>query len=193
MAEQIPFGIAENLLMKLGSAVFHEIGLMYGVGGELRKLKEKLSTVGAVLLDAEEKQESSHAVADWVRRLKDVVYDADDLLDDFATEDLRRKTDDRGRFAAQVSDFFSPSNQLAFRFKMAHGIKAIRERLDDIANDISKFNLISGVIPDVPVRNRECVDIWHKNRAEIYDSKGKTWYLEVYFYSLHCSLYRAET
>ena len=155
MAEQIPFGIAENLLMKLGSAVFHEIGLMYGVRGELSKLKEKLSTVGAVLLDAEEKQESSCAVADWVRRLKDVVYDADDLLDDFATEDLRRKTDDRGRFAAQVSDFFSPSNQLAFRFKMAHGIKAIRERLDDIANDISKFNLISGVIPDVPVRNRE--------------------------------------
>ncbi|KAL6327850.1 hypothetical protein AAG906_026524 [Vitis piasezkii] len=101
MAEQIPFGIAENLLMKLGSAVFDEIGLMYGVGGELSKLKEKLSTVGAVLLDAEEKQESSHAVADWVRRLKDVVYDADDLLDDFATEDSRRKTDDRGRFAAQ--------------------------------------------------------------------------------------------
>ncbi|XP_034703025.1 putative disease resistance protein RGA3 isoform X2 [Vitis riparia] len=155
MAEQIPFGIAENLLMKLGSAVFHEIGLMYGVGGELRKLKEKLSTVGAVLLDAEEKQETSHAVAEWVRRLKDVVYDADDLLDDFATEDLRRKTDDRGRFAAQVSDFFSPLNHLAFRSKMAHRIKAIRERLDDIANDISKFNLISGVIPDVPVRNRE--------------------------------------
>lgn len=166
MAEQIPFGIAENLLTKLGSAVFKEIGLMYAVGGELTKLEEKLSTVRAVLLDAEEQQKSSHLVADWVRRLKDVVYDADDLLDDFSTEDLRRKTDDRGRFAAQVSDFFSPSNHLAFRSKMGHRIKAIRERLDDIANDISKFNLFSGVIPDVPVRNRD----WRKTSSVVEKS-----------------------
>ena len=63
MVEQIPYGIAEGLLKKLGSAVFHEIGLMYGVGNELRKLKNTLSTVRAVLVDAEEKRESSHAVA----------------------------------------------------------------------------------------------------------------------------------
>ncbi|KAJ9685696.1 hypothetical protein PVL29_017651 [Vitis rotundifolia] len=144
MAEQIPYGIAENLLTKLTSTVFHEIGLMYGVRGELRKLENTLSTVRA----------TSHAVADWVRRLKDVVYDADDLLDDFVTEDLRRKTDDRGRFAKQVSEFFPSPNHLALRFKMGHRIKAIRERLDDIENDISKFNFIPRVISDVPVRNR---------------------------------------
>ena len=156
MAEQIPYGIADNLLMKLGSAVFHEIGLVYGVRGELRKLEDTLSTVRAVLLDAEEKQESSHAVAVWVRRLKDVVYDADDLFDDFATEDLSRKTVVHRRFGiGQVSDFFSSSNHLAFRFKMGHRIKAIREKLDHIANDISKFNLIPRVvIYDVSVRKR---------------------------------------
>ncbi|KAL6328570.1 hypothetical protein AAG906_038765 [Vitis piasezkii] len=182
MAEQIPFSIAENLLMKLGSAVFDEIRLMCGVGGELTKLEEKLSTIRAVLLDAEEKQEGSHAVADWVRRLKDVVYDADDLLDDFVTEDLRRKTDDRGRFAAQVSDFFSPSNHLAFRFKMAHRIKAIRERLDDIANDISKFNLISRVISDVPVRNRgwrETSSVVEKSHKIVGRDKNKKEIIEL--------------
>ena len=40
-----------------------------------------------MLLDAEEKQEKSHAVEDWIRRLKEIVYDADDLLDDIATEE----------------------------------------------------------------------------------------------------------
>ncbi|KAJ9685695.1 hypothetical protein PVL29_017650 [Vitis rotundifolia] len=180
MTEEIPYGIAENLLTKLGSAVFHEIGLMYGVRGDLRKLESTLSTVRAGLLDAEEQQERSHTVADWVRRLKDVVYDADDLLDEYATEDLRRKTDDRGRFAAQVRDFFSPSNHLAFRFKMGHRTKDIIERLDDIANDISKFNFIPRVISDVPVRNRggetsSRVEQSHKivgrveNRREIID------------------------
>ncbi|KAL6327853.1 hypothetical protein AAG906_026527 [Vitis piasezkii] len=171
MAEQIPYGIAENLLTKLTSTVFHEIGLMYGVQGELRKLENTLSTVRAVLLDAEEQQETSHAVADWVRRLKDVVYDADDLLDDFVTEDLRRKTDDQGRFGEQVSDFFSSSNHLAFRFKMGHRIKAIRERLDDIANDISKFNFNSRVISDVRARNNR------RRRALLWRNLIKLWLL----------------
>ncbi|XP_034680210.1 putative disease resistance protein RGA3 [Vitis riparia] len=101
MAEQIPFSLIEKLLMTLGSSIYGEIGLMYGVRNELGKLQEKLSMIKAVLVDAEEQQQRSHAVATWVQRLKDVVYDADDLFDDFATEELRRKTDVQGRFAGQ--------------------------------------------------------------------------------------------
>ena len=181
MAEQIPYGITQNLLTILGSNLVHEIGLIYGVRGELRKLENTLSTVAAVLLDAEEKEESSHAVAVWVRRLKDVVYDADDLLDDFATEELRRKTDDRGRFAGQVSDFFSSSNHLAFRFKMGHRIKAIRERLDDVANDISKFNFIPRVISDVPVskRWRETCSLVEKSHKIVGREKNKKGIIEL--------------
>ncbi|KAL6327844.1 hypothetical protein AAG906_026518 [Vitis piasezkii] len=150
MAEQIPFSLIEKLLMKLGSSIYGEIGLMYGVRNELGKLQDKLSMIKAVLVDAEEQQQRSHAVATWVQRLKDVVYDADDLFDDIATEELRRKTEVQGRIAGQVGDFFSSSNHLAFRFKMGHRIKDIRERLDDIANETSKFNFISSVISDVP-------------------------------------------
>ena len=185
MAQQIPYGTADNLLMKLGSAVFHEIGLVYGVRGELRKLEDTLSTVRAVLVDAEEKQETSHAIAVWIRRLKDVVYDADDLLDDFATEELRRKTDDRGRFGGQVSDFFSSSNLLAFRFKMGHRIKVIRERLDDIANDISNFNFIPRVvISDVQVRNfkgRETCSVVEKSQKIVGRDEDKKQIIELLF------------
>ena len=179
MAEQTPFCIADNLLMKLGSTVFHEIGLVYGVVSELRKLEETLSTVRAVLVDAEEKQESSHAVAVWVRRLNDVVYDADDLLDDFATEDLRRKsTDDRRRFARQVSDFFSSSNHLAFRFKMGHRIKGIRERLDDIGNDIPKFNFIPRVVISGN-RGRETCSVVEKSHKIVGRDEAKKHIIEL--------------
>ncbi|KAF2319539.1 hypothetical protein GH714_016871 [Hevea brasiliensis] len=87
MAEQIPFTTAENLLSKLTSFASEEIGLVSGYKNDLRRLQTTLSTIKAVLLDAEEKQEESHAVKDWIKRLKEVVYDADDLLDDVATED----------------------------------------------------------------------------------------------------------
>ncbi|KAL6313557.1 hypothetical protein AAG906_006921 [Vitis piasezkii] len=138
MADQIPFGVVEHILTKLGSKAFQEIGSMYGVPKEMTKLNGKLGTIKAVLLDAEEKQQqqSNRAVKDWVRRFRGVVYDADDLLDDYATHYLQR-----GGLARQVSDFFSSENQVAFRFKMSHRLKDIKERIDDIAKEIPMLNL----------------------------------------------------
>ena len=123
--------------MKLGSKAFQKILSMYGLPKEPAKLKEKLDTVRAVLLDAEEKQLKSHAVQHWVQRLKLFMYDADDFLDDMATHYLQR-----GGLTSQVSHFFSSSNQVVFRCKMSHRLKDIKERLGDIQNDISLLNLI---------------------------------------------------
>ncbi len=46
-----------------------------------------------------------------------------------------------GSTSKKVRDFFSSSNPLASCFEMAHKIKNIRKRLDDIAADKDKFNL----------------------------------------------------
>ncbi|KAJ9685656.1 hypothetical protein PVL29_017621 [Vitis rotundifolia] len=148
MAEQIPVSIMENILMELGSSAGQAIGLAFGLRKELAKLQETLPTIRDVLLDAEEQQGKSHAVQNWVRKLKEVIYDADDLLDDFAAHDLQQ----RG-IARQVGDFFSSSNQVVFRFKMGHRITDIKGRLDDIANDLFKFNFIPRVTTNMRVEN----------------------------------------
>ena len=137
MAVQIPFSIVENVLSSLGSSVVQKLGSMYGVRNELEKLEETLGTLNAVLLDAEEQLEKSHAVRDWVKRLKRVVYAVDDLLDDFATYQLRR-----GGPARKVNHFFSSSNQVAFRFHMSGGVNDIKVALDDIKKDIFLLSAI---------------------------------------------------
>uniref|UniRef100_A0A2N9H5Y6 Rx N-terminal domain-containing protein n=1 Tax=Fagus sylvatica TaxID=28930 RepID=A0A2N9H5Y6_FAGSY len=68
-----------------------------GVKDDLEKLKNTVSAIKAVLLDAEEKQVQSHAIKDWVGNLKDALYEADDVLDDFSTEALRREVMTRGK------------------------------------------------------------------------------------------------
>jgi hypothetical protein len=47
----------------------------------------------------------------------------------------------RDKKAKKVRIFFSESNQLAFRFRMAREIKAIRKKLDAINADRQNFHL----------------------------------------------------
>ena len=57
----------------------------------LQKLKIMLISANAVLIDMEVKEIISSAVKEWLNKLKNAVYDADDLLDEIATEALQCK------------------------------------------------------------------------------------------------------
>ncbi|KAM5585640.1 putative disease resistance RPP13-like protein 1 [Rosa sericea] len=80
--------------------------------GLLHKLKLKLLLVHKLLDDAEEKQLRNSRVRDWLSELKDVLYHADDLLDEIKTEALRCKMegeDSGSSIANQVLKFSSIS------------------------------------------------------------------------------------
>ncbi|XP_035541298.1 disease resistance protein RGA2-like isoform X4 [Juglans regia] len=103
MAEGSLFDIAARIIESLGSLALKEIGLLWGVTDELKKLKNTVSTIQAVLLDAEEQRAvNNHQVIEWLERLKDVVYDADDLLDGFSTECLLREMMTRDKMAKKA-------------------------------------------------------------------------------------------
>ncbi|CAN0865334.1 Putative disease resistance protein RGA3 [Linum grandiflorum] len=108
------------------------------------KLRDTVLTIKAVLLDAEEKQNHNRQVKVWLEKLSDVLYDADDLLDDFSTEARQQamdaaENDRRRRTTACLSSvrFRFPSflKQLSYGFKMAADIKAVREKLDAVKNE----------------------------------------------------------
>ncbi|XP_052877771.1 disease resistance protein RGA2-like [Gossypium arboreum] len=89
-AEAIAFDLAVELITKLSSFTLSQIGLCWNVKDDLHDLKSTVSTIKAVLLDAEERSVTSQLVKDWLEKLRDVLYDADDLLDDFSAEALRK-------------------------------------------------------------------------------------------------------
>ncbi|XP_043705570.1 putative disease resistance protein RGA3 [Telopea speciosissima] len=141
-AESILVSGAQQVLTSLIPVVTHEIGQAWGVKAELKKLETTLTTIRDVLKDAENQQVEKEAVKNWLRRLKSVAYDADDVLDEFNYEALRRKMEiqNRGKMG-KVRNFFSRSNPFAFRLKMAHKLKDINEVLDGIRKDANDFNL----------------------------------------------------
>ena len=83
----------------------------------------------------------NHQVREWLEKLKDAVYDADDLLSEFSTEATRRSMVRGNKVVKEVRTCFSCSNPLAFRYKMSRKIKAMRQKLNAIAEDKNNFNL----------------------------------------------------
>ncbi|KAM7481337.1 hypothetical protein LguiB_005920 [Lonicera macranthoides] len=77
-----------NILGKLTTLAFRETGLIWGVKKDFKRLELIVSAIKAVLLDAAEKRKKSRQVEHWLEKLQDVLYDVDDILDDFITEDL---------------------------------------------------------------------------------------------------------
>ncbi|KAK8985386.1 hypothetical protein V6N11_068643 [Hibiscus sabdariffa] len=58
---------------------------------QLKEWKSVLPDIRAVLNNAEEKQIKDEGVKSWLEDLQDLAYDADDILDEFAYEELRLK------------------------------------------------------------------------------------------------------
>ncbi|XP_037491460.1 disease resistance protein RGA2 isoform X2 [Jatropha curcas] len=116
--ESFAFNIAEKVLEKLASNAYKEICFAWGFEGEVKKLEDILSTIEAVLLDAKEKQEKNHELRLWLAKLKDALYDAEDVLDELECETKRREVLKLyGSTRKKVGRFFSSFNPLAFRFK----------------------------------------------------------------------------
>ncbi|KAM3683783.1 hypothetical protein ACJW31_12G174900 [Castanea mollissima] len=155
-AETFVFNIAAKLLGELVSPAFQEACLVWGVESDLRRLENTLSNVKAVLLDAEDQQVHNQELTVWLGQLKEVFYDAQDVLDEFECEALRNQVVEmQGSTTRKVRRFFSSSNPLVFRTKMAHKVKEIRARLDEVAADRAKFYLSPRSDDRHVVRGRE--------------------------------------
>ncbi|XP_027351094.1 putative disease resistance protein RGA4 [Abrus precatorius] len=140
----IASGVGTILLEKLATKAYKEIILAWGLKDDVERLQESVKLVNALLLDAEEdKQFKDQRVTRWLQLLKRAFYDANIILDEIECEANTNKVIKiHGCVAQKVRQFFSCSNPLVFRVKMAHKIKDIREKIDEIALNGNKFGLI---------------------------------------------------
>ncbi|ONI28829.1 hypothetical protein PRUPE_1G163700 [Prunus persica] len=145
----------EGILTKLISLAAQEISLAWGFKAELNRLRKTLSTIEGYLADvAQGPQGRSKSVEDWVTNLKRLAQDADDVLDEFNYELLRRKVEIRNHMKKKVLNFFSLSNPVAFRLKIAHKIQKINASLADLKSEASVIGLVSKEKDATPERIR---------------------------------------
>ncbi|CAL9128651.1 unnamed protein product [Musa acuminata var. zebrina] len=148
------------LFEKVITAAVDEFRLLRGVRGELQNLATTLSTIQALLEDAEEKQLQDKSVRHWLAKLKDVAYDMDGLLDECAAAKIRWEMESRARrcsWKMQVSGCFSHScwHRSSYHYNLAHRTKAVQERFDRIATERHNLGLqVSGGISQLQITER---------------------------------------
>ncbi|KAL9248666.1 putative disease resistance protein RGA4 [Drosera capensis] len=150
MAEAILHPIASQVLKFLGSQAVEALALVWGFKSELVRLESTVKTIKLVLLDAEDRQVEQRSVTDWLKRLKVVLYEVEDLFEDVVATSFSWE---EKRSVGKVKLFFSRSNKVYQAHKMARKIKEIRKKLDDIDTDSHRYTF--RVFPvDAPVRRR---------------------------------------
>ena len=126
------------LFDKLASPDLLKIFKQEQVHADLKKWENTLPMIRAVLDDAEEKQVTSKFVKKWLDELEVLAYDADDILDEFATEALRRKLINEEPSTSKLRKFIptccvglTPSS-IMFDANMRSKIEDINTRLQEI-------------------------------------------------------------
>ncbi|XVF37537.1 hypothetical protein REPUB_Repub20aG0017300 [Reevesia pubescens] len=100
MAEVVIDVIVEAAVSEALSILEEHIKLAWHFKDDLKKLQRSLKLTGEFLKDAQTKQVDG-AVKAWLEELRDIVCKADDVFDELAYEDLRRKVETRKRTKAK--------------------------------------------------------------------------------------------
>uniref|UniRef100_F6HVE1 Disease resistance RPP13-like protein 1 n=1 Tax=Vitis vinifera TaxID=29760 RepID=F6HVE1_VITVI len=154
------------------------------VDSELKRCKNILTKICLVLNDAEEKQMTNPLVKIWLDELRDLAYDVEDILDDFAIEALRSSLimAQPQQGISKLRDMLSsliPSASTS-NSSMRSKIKEITERLQEISaqkNDLDLREIAGGWWSDRKRKREQTTslvvesDVYgrEKNKADIVD------------------------
>ncbi|KAK2640072.1 hypothetical protein Ddye_027867 [Dipteronia dyeriana] len=126
------------LLERLTSPELLQFLRQEGLYSKFKKWEKMLLLIQDVLADAEEKQLTKTAVKTWLDDLRDLAYDAEDMLEEFATEAIKRNLKMEQRQASKVWKLipacFSNRSLGAVKFyiRMRSNVKDVTSRFDQL-------------------------------------------------------------
>nr|XP_043609286.1 putative disease resistance RPP13-like protein 1 [Erigeron canadensis]XP_043609287.1 putative disease resistance RPP13-like protein 1 [Erigeron canadensis] len=151
MAEVLVSAIVTVLVDKLYSAALMSFAQSQGIDSQLKKWKKTLPVIQAVLADAAQKQITQKPVELWLVELQDLAYDIEDVLDDIATEVMKRKLQESRNGSTRSSKVLKmiPScctsfipNNIMYGRNITSKLDEITTRLHDLSEQRQSLGLV---------------------------------------------------
>ncbi|XP_047953751.1 putative disease resistance protein RGA3 [Salvia hispanica] len=149
------------ILDNLSSLIKEEIGLILGVDDEMKKLCSTLTTIQAVLEDAEDKQIESKPIRNWLQKLTALAYEIDDILDECNTHvsKLNHSHSKLSRYSLK---------KLLYRHNIARRMKQVNEKVEAVVAERAKFHL-----REMPVDRPREVALASRETASLLNESDK--------------------
>ncbi|GJN15561.1 hypothetical protein PR202_gb02482 [Eleusine coracana subsp. coracana] len=113
---------------------------MWGIDADRHKLQRQLLTVQCMLADAEVKAETNPAVRRWMKELKAIAYQADDVLDNIQYEGLRLEAQDGA--ACKIQRYFTLHGPFLFRLTVTRNLNRILKKFDELVLEVRMLGLV---------------------------------------------------
>ncbi|ERN18442.1 hypothetical protein AMTR_s00190p00019090 [Amborella trichopoda] len=119
-------GAVTFFLQKVDTLLTQEVQLLSRVLDDIVWLRDELGTMNAFMEDVEKKKSTYGLVKAWVEQVREVMYDAEDILDEFMI-----KMENQQRFF----------NKIIIHHQVGTKIKGIKVRIHSIAQRRNTYDI----------------------------------------------------
>ncbi|XP_027151093.1 disease resistance protein RPM1-like [Coffea eugenioides] len=122
--------VAGLLINQLSTLLSPEITLLGGLKSDVQFIKDELESMKAFLREAEAKEDNDSQLRAWLKQVREVAYDTEDVLDDFTFRFARGYKDG---FYGKVGKIYNSIKNLKARHQISLEIKDIKARVGQIS------------------------------------------------------------
>ncbi|KAK1272753.1 putative disease resistance protein RGA1 [Acorus gramineus] len=152
----IPSVVVKEITGKVTDLLKDEAFMLWGVNDRFTTLNHKLATISGVLQDAENKELKDVVIRRWLDELRDVMYDINDIIEDFNVylhhHDDASSSNKRG-FVSLITSAYNKCFEIVseiiqcnfHRHDVGTRIDEINDRLERIHQDRAQFTLVPTV------------------------------------------------
>ncbi|GFY94826.1 NB-ARC domain-containing disease resistance protein [Actinidia rufa] len=138
--------VVSFVVQRLGELLIEHVFLQ-GVRDEVQWLRNKLEYLLCFLKDAEEKQDGDHRIQKWISDIRDVAYDAADIIDNFILEAEEGMTPKKMGLKGWLEKYLCTCSKQgslvkqAILYRIGTEINLLKNRLEEIQRNQEIFKI----------------------------------------------------
>ncbi|XP_027152149.1 disease resistance protein RPM1-like [Coffea eugenioides] len=133
--------VVRFLINQLSTLLSQEITLLGELKSDVQFIKDELSSMKAFLREAEAKEDNDSQLQEWLKQVREVAYDTEDVLDDFICRFARGYMDG---FCGKFGKIYNSIKNLKARHQISLETKDIKARVGKISARHQRYQSLYG-------------------------------------------------